>query len=173
MPTHAIRAATAADADAICELYCAVAARPGGLAREQDEITTDYVRHFLRHSLADGVCLVAQSADGLVGEIHAYTRGIRAFAHVLGDLTVAVHPQAQGRGIGRTLFEGLKREIEARFPHIVRLELLARESNAHAIRLYESLGFRREGRFEARVRGVNGELEADIPMAWIRPILTR
>src|SRR5688572_23211388 len=174
MPSHILRPATLADADAIFELYCAVAALPGGLAREKDEITGDYVRHFLRHALEDGLCLVAEGAGpGLVGEIHAYSRGIRAFGHVLGDLTVAVHPQVQGRGIGRALFERLKHEIDARFPHIARVELIARESNAHALRLYESLGFRREGRFEARVRSVGGGLEADIPMAWIRPSPTR
>lgn len=174
MSSHTLRSATLADAEAILELYRAVAALPGGLAREQDEITIDFVRHFLRHALGDGVCLLAESPEqGVMGEVHAYSRGIRAFAHVLGDLTVAVHPQAQGRGIGRALFERLKREVEARFPHVVRIELVARESNAHAIRLYEALGFRREGRFEARVRSVNGGLEADIPMAWIRPSPTR
>jgi putative acetyltransferase len=48
------------------------------------------------------------------------------------------------------------------------VELIARESNARAIGLYESLGFRREGRLEGRVRRPDGVVEADIPMAWVR-----
>ena len=37
-------------------------------------------------------------------EIRAYGRGLKAFAHTLGDLTVAVHPQPHARGTGRALF---------------------------------------------------------------------
>jgi len=178
-----IRATEAADLEAVLALYRAVAGRPGGLARAADEITRPYVQDFLAHSRDRGLSLVAETrqegladpapaivgASAIVGEIHAYGRGLRSFAHVLGDLTVAVHPQSQGRGVGRALFTRLLSEVEARFPAVMRVELLARESNAYAIALYESLGFRREGRLEARVRGVNGELEADIPMAWMRP----
>lgn len=41
------------------------------------------------------------------------------------------------------------------------------ESNARALRLYESLGFVREGRMERRIRTPLGTgVEADIPMAW-------
>lgn len=165
-----IRATAPGDADAVLALYRAVAARPGGLARAADEISRAYVHDFLAHSRAYGLSLVAEAApQGVVGEIHAYGRGLHSFAHVLGDLTVAVHPQAQGRGIGRALFVRLLAEVQARFPAVLRVELLARESNAHAIALYESLGFQREGRLEGRVRGVGGALEADIPMAWMRP----
>lgn len=172
-----IRASEPADVDDVLRLYRAVAARPGGLARAEGEVTRGYVHDFLNHSRERGLSLVAVAIDAgiagpppaIVGEIHAYGRGLHSFAHVLGDLTVAVHPQGQGRGIGRALFERFLAEVQARFPAIVRVELLARESNGQAIALYESLGFRREGRLEARVRGVSGELEADIPMAWMRP----
>jgi ribosomal protein S18 acetylase RimI-like enzyme len=170
MPAAAIRVTEPEDAEAVYELYRAVAARPGGLARAADEITHAYVHDFLNHSREHGLSLVSVTAhEGVVGEIHAYGRALRSFAHVLGDLTVAVHPQAQGRGIGRALFTRLLAQIQERFPAVVRVELLARESNQHAIALYESLGFRREGRLEARVRGAGGALEADIPMAWMKP----
>ncbi len=171
-----IRATEPADIDGVFALYRAVAGRPGGLARSADEITRAHVHDFLAHSRERGLSLVAVTArpgiadalPAIVGEVHAYGRGLLSFAHVLGDLTVAVHPQVQGRGVGRALFSRLLGEVEARFPAVVRVELLARESNAHAIALYEALGFRREGRLEGRVRGVGGELEADIPMAWMQ-----
>ena len=38
-----------------------------------------------------------------------------------------------------------------------------------AKQFYEKLGFKKEGRFEKRIRGVAGKLEADIPMAWFNP----
>ena len=55
-------------------------------------------------------------------------------------------------------------------PHrdIHRIELMARESNGRAISLYRSLGFRIEGRLEGRIRGTDGQFEADLPMAWRR-----
>ena len=42
---------------------------------------------------------------------------------------------------------------------------MVREGLTHAIRLYERLGFRLEGRFERRFRLANGAYEADLPMA--------
>jgi putative acetyltransferase len=50
---------------------------------------------------------------------------------------------------------------------VTRIELVTRQQ-LRALRLYESVGFRREGRFEDRVRGPTGGMEADIPMAWLR-----
>lgn len=71
-------------------------------------------------------------------------------------------------GVGRRLFEALLAAVQARFPHVSRVELLVRESNARAIARYEQLGFRKEGRFAGRVADAHG-LEADIPMAWHVP----
>jgi ribosomal protein S18 acetylase RimI-like enzyme len=58
--------------------------------------------------------------------------------------------------------------VTEEYPHIKRVELIARESNEEAIRFYESLGFSVEGKMKSRIRNVDGTLEADIPMAWIR-----
>lgn len=157
-----------ADADAIRALYQRVSAAGGGLARQPEEITPEYVAHFLTRSLAAGVVLVAERDCAVIAEIHAYSAGLRIFAHVLGELTVAVDPAFQGQGIGRRLFTTLLATTREQQPHIRRVELLVRESNAGAIRLYEQLGFRREGRLEGRVAG-SGQLEADIPMAWLAP----
>jgi len=55
----------------------------------------------LARSLAAGVILVARDSEEgtLLGEIHAYGPEPRAFSQVLSDLTIAVHPAAQGRAI--------------------------------------------------------------------------
>ncbi|HMV85794.1 MAG TPA: GNAT family N-acetyltransferase [Blastocatellia bacterium] len=170
MQTFLISPATTDDHGALAGFYRTVAAVEGGLARTADEITEEYVAHFLKKSLAGGVILVArQSATGeIIGEIHAYALGPKVFAHVLGELTIAVHPAHQGRGIGKALFTELLAEVTRHRPDILRVELIARESNQKAIALYEKLGFRVEGRFAGRIRSTDGGFEADIPMAWHR-----
>ena len=159
------------DAPAIRELYRAVAAAPGGIARTPDEVTTEYVAEFLASSLRRGVLLVAQlpALEGLAGELHAWRSGLHVFDHVLGELTVAVHPSAQGLGVGRRLFDALIDIVTRELPAVSRIELVTQESNERALRLYESVGFRREGRLVGRIRAPGGGLEADIPMAWLRP----
>ena len=164
-----LRAGGSEDLAALIALYRVVASEPGGLARAADEVTPTAVAHALAESMRGGFSVVAADAsDGaLAGELHCHALGARCFAHVLGDLTVAVSPQWQGRGVGRALFVELLRRVRTERPDIRRVELFVRESNARALALYESIGFRREGRFDGRVAGRHG-LEADIPMAWSR-----
>lgn len=144
MEQYVIEAATDADGTALTALYRAVAATEGGLARTQAEITDEYVAHFLHKSLASGIILVARQNNGgpLLGEIHSYALGPRVFAHVLGELTIAVHPGYQGQGVGKALFTELLRRVEQERPDILRVELIARESNRKALAFYQKLGFR-------------------------------
>ncbi|MGE0622438.1 MAG: N-acetyltransferase family protein [Pseudomonadales bacterium] len=164
-----IRSSLPDDLDAVLALYRRVARVPGGLARLEPEVSREYVAGFLASAHSRGISLVAQAQDGhLLGEIHAYTPGLFCFAHVLSELTIAVDPAAQGLGLGRQLFERFMATVRDERPDVLRVELIARESNARAIGFYEKLGFRREGVFAGRIRNVDGSLESDIPMAWIR-----
>ncbi len=165
-----IRLAHPTDTAQVLRLYQHVArAAPGGLARLAHEIEEPYVRDFLQHAEQRGVALVAvDEHNTILGEIHAYTPGIECFAHVYGDLTIAVDPQQQGAGLGRQLFEALLHTVRDTKPAITRIELVVRESNTRAIRFYKALGFEIEGRFEERISDLNGGVEADIPMAWRR-----
>ncbi len=166
----AIRAGTTGDAPAIMALYRTVAAAPGGIARSPDEVTPDYVEGFVSESLARGVLLVAEldGLPGLAGEVHACRSELRIFSHVLGELTVAVHPAAQGQGLGRQLFVRLLDVVRREHPDVTRVELITQESNHRALRLYEAVGFKREGRLAGRIRNPDGTLDADIPLAWFR-----
>lgn len=156
-----IRSATSADRDGVVVLHKAAAATPGALARTPEEVTPAYGDY----ALASDICLVAVEADGtVVGEIHAKRETIALFAHVLGGLTVAVHPEQQGQGIGSRLFEALIAWARAQQPEILRIELAAGSGNPGAIRLYERLGFRHEGRQVARGRLPDGRFEDDILM---------
>ncbi|MBU6340140.1 MAG: GNAT family N-acetyltransferase [Bacteroidetes bacterium] len=163
-----IRKATLEDAPGILALYKATAAIPGGLARTPDEITEAYIAHNLNQALATGVCLVVAGNLDIMAEIHCYKLAPAVFKHVLGELTIAVHPDFQGKGWGRRIFEAMLLEIQTQKPEIRRVELICRESNTKAIALYESLGFRQEGRLEGRIESVNGGVEADIFMGWSR-----
>lgn len=159
-----IRPLSLMDVDALVALHRATAAAPGGLARTPEEIDAAYVSGFVAKTSAGGVALGAWADGALAGEIHASRMGIAQFAHVLTDLTVAVHPAWQGRGVGSALFRALFAQAATLTPRVERIELMAREGNSEAIRLYERLGFRGEGRFLGRVRLPDGSTEADIAM---------
>lgn len=169
-----IRNATLEDLDIVFELYQAVAKKPGGLARLESEISVDYIKAFLEKSIDDGIVVLALEADAngegelLRAEMHAYVPALYCFSHVLSDLTIAVHPDAQGSGLGRRLFEYFMQQVVNARPDIQRIELVARESNQKAIAFYQSLGFEQEGIMQNRIRNVDSSLENDIPMAWQR-----
>jgi ribosomal protein S18 acetylase RimI-like enzyme len=167
-----IRTAAIEDLSMIRELYRDVASREGGLARTREEMTEEYVENFLTKSIASGLILVSQhpeDPDRLIGEMHAYNPGPAVFRHVFSDLTIAVHPDFQGKKIGRTLFTIFLEEVGVNRMDIGRIELIARESNQRAIKFYQSFGFQIEGRFEMRIKPADGNYEADIPMAWQNP----
>jgi len=101
-----LRLATRDDIEAVVALHQAAAAKPDGLARRPDEVTRDYVEHAL--TAPGAVSIVAVGPDGSIwGEIHGRRESVALFAHVLSSLTVAVHPDRQGLGIGSSLFEAL------------------------------------------------------------------
>jgi len=165
------RFATLNDKYKILALYREVTSRPHGLVREAYEITEEYVDKFLGNSLADGIILVVDDGEGagLVGEIHTYRPTLIALSHVLEHLTVAVHPSFQRRGVGRALFIAMLDKVRSDHPEILRVELIAKESNHAAISLYKSLGFLEEGRMEKRIKKPDGSFEADILMVWMNP----
>ncbi len=159
-----IRPTTPADAPAILEVHRAAAGRGGGLAREPDEMDLAGIEASLARPFLNGVALIAFVDGRAAGEIHASRLGPRQFAHNLTDLTVAVHPDCQGRGVGAALFEALFAEAARLSPAVERVELLCREGNTGALRLYEKLGFVIEGRFPRRVRLADGTVEDDLAM---------
>jgi ribosomal protein S18 acetylase RimI-like enzyme len=164
---RSVRKTTAADEAAIFDLYKRVAIEDGGIARTEAEITEGYVHHFLSHSIADGVSVVVEIDGQIVGEIHIYPIGLKILEHVLGNLTVGVHPDFQGQGIGRQLFIYLLSLIENEMPHILRVELDTRDGNERAIALYKSVGFELEGRLKNRIRLADGRFFDALTMGWM------
>ena len=170
------RKATIKDTDAIFKLYKQVSKTKGGLARSDDEISKKYVEQFILKSLAKGVAFIIADKlheNKIIGEIHCYKQDPKVFTHVFSDLTIAIHPDYQGKGLGKKLFETLLNYITASRRDILRVELIAAESNSRAIKMYEKLGFIIEGKFERRIATPDNKLQADIPMAWFNPKYSR
>ena len=140
-------------------------AEGGALARLPEEMDLAWMEEALAGALAGGIAIGAWDGARLIGLIKASRMPSVQFQHVLWDLTVAVDPDAQGRGVGHGLFEELLAAADRSPRRLERIELVVREGLTHAIRLYERLGFRQEGRFERRFRLAAGTYEADLPMA--------
>lgn len=162
-----IRPALLADFEGIFRLYKKVAALGNGIARLEDEITEGYIRENLTRGLDDGIVLVVETNGQIVAEIHTYRIGIRIFEHVLSNLTIAIHPDFQGQGIGYQLFKQLLEKVENDMPHILRVELHARDGNEAAIRLYKKLGFELEGYLKNRDKMADGSFYDDISLGWM------
>jgi ribosomal protein S18 acetylase RimI-like enzyme len=175
---HTLRPTVASDRDAIIALYKKVTRISGGLARREEEVTTEYVSDFIEKSQSCGIQFVIFHDNILIGEIHCYKPGLKGFDHLLGDLTIAVDPDFQGRGIGKELFMAVLSEVKENRKDILRVELLTGETNKRAIAFYESLGFTIEGRMPNRYRlgpvdrsrvNTTTLFDSDIPMAWMNP----
>jgi putative acetyltransferase len=132
-----------------------------------DEVDDAYVVEFM-HAAENGLEVVAEVDGKLIGELHASRLPPRQFAHGLGELTIAVHPAHQGQGVGRKLFEEFFRIVREEMPDIHRVELFAWDQNQGAIRLYESFGFKFEGKLPRRVRTDTGEWRDDVIYGWFR-----
>ncbi|WP_108868191.1 GNAT family N-acetyltransferase [Aquimarina aquimarini] len=156
-------------ASELLQLYIKVAGISDGIIRNKEEINQGYVNNFLKHSIENGLILIAVINGHLVGEIHAYTPTIYAFQHILTDLTIIVDPDHQGKGIGRSLFESFLNIVKTNLDHIKRIELYTREHNKRNVSFYKSLGFINEGRQKDKIYISASEFETPLHMAWFNP----
>ena len=164
-----IRQADSNDLQGIYALYKKVAQEKIGIARTSDEITESYILDFMDHAFKTGIQLVIENPadpEQLIAEIHCYKLGPKTFGHVLGELTIVVDQDFHGKGVGKHIFSYLLNLVTHSRPDILRIELVAQESNTKAIEFYKKLGFAIEGRFEKRIKNHEGNFEPDIPMAW-------
>ncbi len=102
----------------------------------------------LELSKPSGVCLAALRGNRIVGYLVC-----SRYDTVWHVMNVAVDPDVQGEGVGSAL---LRKLIEEVGDERARFTLEVRRSNAHAIRVYERLGFRSAG-LRRRYYQDNGE----------------
>jgi len=163
-----IRKTQKVDIDNIYDLYRKTASILGGLARYEDEITKEYISNLVTQSINNGLSLVIEINEHIIGEIHAYSPRLKVFNHVLSDLTICIHPEYQGQKHGKKIFSEFMKIVKVEMQDIKRVELITRESNIKAINFYKNIGFVIEGCLKNRIDGISNNLENDIPMAWLR-----
>jgi len=165
---YTIRKATMLDQDNLFILYKRTAAIEGFLARSEDEITHEYIHELLYNSIHNGLALIVEYNHMIIGSMIKYRFPFKACPHVFTDGSILIDPDFQRKGIGADLISTFLKEVEDNYPTILRVEIITRESSP-AIKLYERLGFKKEGYFEKRIIGINNQLEAGIPMVWLNP----
>ena len=168
---YTLRKADKSDTRKVFELYQRVTkAMPGGIARDYNEITDEYVQNFMQESSAYGLEFIIDNPDNkdeIIAEIHCHKMGPKVFDHIFSDLTIVIDPRFQGKGIGKIIFLHLLDHIKNSRPDILRVELVVKESHTGARALYSKIGFVAEGRFEKRFRMPDGSYDTDIPMVWM------
>jgi putative acetyltransferase len=97
----------------------------------------------------DAAQYVAVVEEQVVGWCDVFAHWAYALKHV-GTLGMGIRSEYRGQGLGRAL---LLRTLEHALKNeIYRVTLEAREDNDRAIRLYELVGFKHEGRAECALR---------------------
>jgi ribosomal-protein-alanine N-acetyltransferase len=122
-----VRPATEADAGVLGRLWAA----------STDEGTfTPYAGASFEPALVrEHVALVAEDRDEIVGTVYANVAHAE-FGFVFG---LYVHPDARGRGVGRTLMRAIAADLRTRGRHYIVLSVDT--PNDRARRFYERLGF--------------------------------
>jgi len=161
------RRAKEEDMSNIKKLYLAAASQSNGIARKPHEITDKYINKIVSGSIKKSLIMIAEEKDQIIGSVNALKLGPECFSHVLSDLTFVIHPEFQGKGVGKALFKAFLEEIKKTMPEVKRIELFVRSSNEKAIKLYESCGFEKEGFLRRRIKNSEGIAEADVIMGWI------
>ncbi|MRD46564.1 GNAT family N-acetyltransferase [Caenimonas koreensis] len=160
-----IRSAEPSDAAAISNLLGQVGTFEGLLQ------TPDFPEagrmEFLQKIEPHACRLVAVAGDKVVGNagLHLAQMSLRRF-HVR-YLGIGVHPQWQGRGVGRQLIARLV-DWADNWANVLRIELHVHADNDRARALYESFGFFEEGRHKAYALK-NGRFVDCFSMARLHP----
>ena len=159
-----IRAVQVRDAPGLSAALGAVAGERRWLAVTSgfDERATD---DFIRANIAQAnphYVVVASPGERVVGWCDIVpSLPWDSFRHV-GRLGMGLLPSWRGHGLGRELLEAAMADCERR--GFLRVELEVFASNGRAVRLYEDMGFRHEGRSVAACR-LDGRWEDILHMA--------
>jgi RimJ/RimL family protein N-acetyltransferase len=165
--TLTLRKALVTDAPVLCNAERETARTPGLLISHPHELTYESFADKIDALTRDGLYVVAERNERVVGHALLEPFRLEALAHV-ASLTIVVHPGNLGQGVGRGLMTALLGWARAQ-PTLLKIELRVRETNCRARRLYEKFGFVEEGRLQQRILLADGTFVADIHMAWFAP----
>lgn len=154
-----IREATEADLPALIDLYEA-----SGIDAPADSDRRSAPAHFADILHAGGVVLLAERRREPVGTLTLFILPLLAHRGRPEALVedVAVHPHAQGHGVGRALMHEAMRRAAARGCYKLALTSNLKRTDAHAF--YDRLGFERHGvSFVVSLDGPDGLVEGSAP----------
>lgn len=134
-----VRHATTEDFDFIHGLYFHPHINPY-LLYEMTE--SDNFKPIFADLLSKQIVYVFENDGKKIGMFKLYTHTYRS-SHIAYLGGVAVHPDFGGKGFGQQMFKEMLELAEKR--GVLRLELSTATTNETAIRLYEKMGFQREG----------------------------
>lgn len=159
-----IRQIETGDAPGFHECLDAVARERRFLAQLQAP-PLEKVRGFVQQSVDQDAAQFVAIVDGkLVGWCDVFPHWADTLAHV-GVLGMGVMAGYRGQGLGRALIVQTLRHALGK--GIFRVTLEAREDNLNALRLYESVGFVREGLAPCAMR-FDGVFYAGVQMALLQ-----
>ncbi len=168
-----IRAGVADDAAAVLSHRVHMAHTSEHNVIQPDEVDHDLnkVREWLseREPREYELFIVAVADDqpgAIVGELHFHSFNRRVLAHH-GDFGISVDQVWRGRGVGSALIRVLL-EWATAHPTIEKVCLGVYEDNHGAIRLYERMGFKLEGRREKYFKTARGYRDDLMMSRWVK-----
>ncbi len=141
-----VRTARSSDAAAIAEIYAPIV-RETMISFEAEPPSPEQMAARIERTLTSHPWLVTEEVDQILGYAYAGPHRSRAAYRWACDVSIYLRPEAQGRGVGRDLYQRL-------------LEILDRQNfaaayagiglpNEASVALHESLGFTLVGIYES------------------------
>ncbi|MBF4691939.1 GNAT family N-acetyltransferase [Fusibacter ferrireducens] len=144
--TWTLRSAKKSDADALAKLRRQIDCETEFLDRECGEgvlTATDFIQIIETDRLESGhLFLVAEHEDKLIGFTRCERKPLNRFNHQ-ADFGICILKEYWGYGIGRHLISAVLTWADE--TNIEKVMLSVVEANESAIKLYQSVGFKREG----------------------------
>lgn len=147
-----IRDAQVSDAPVLAAAEKEIAKTPGSLVSKPNELLESSFAQKIENlsRIPNGKYVVAEENSEVVAHAFLEPLHLTAIQHSV-QLTIAVHPGFQERGIGMLTLSHLI-EWAQNTSGVEKIELNVRASNLRAIRLYQKLGFHFEGRIRHRLK---------------------
>jgi phosphinothricin acetyltransferase len=139
-----LRTATPADADALARIYKPIV-ETTAISFEEVAPDADEMARRIAETLESYPYLVAERDGAILGFAYAGAHRPRAAYRFSADVTVYIDAPARGRGLGRTLYAELFRQLAAQGFHRAYAGIAL--PNPASVALHESCGFRHVGTF--------------------------
>ncbi|MEB4675414.1 N-acetyltransferase family protein [Enterobacteriaceae bacterium G50] len=134
-----IRFATKEDCAAIAEIYNHAVVHTAAIWNDKTVDTDNRIAWFEARQLANFPVLVSEENGAVTGySSYGDWRAFDGFRHTV-EHSVYVHPDHQGKGLGRALLAALIEEARRRGKHVMVAGIEAQ--NAASLHLHETLGF--------------------------------